>query len=125
AFAPELQAPVGARIFGRARCNTHRLGLMASMATHSATGTPPVRLTSFGHGGGCACKIPPGALEDVVAGIVGAPVDEPAGELLVGLDHGDDAAAVRVRANGGDLAVINTSDFFTPVVDDPYDWGRI
>src|SRR5699024_2773881 len=102
-----------------------RLGLMASTATHSATGTPPVRLTSFGHGGGCACKIPPGALEDVVAGIVGAPVDEPAGELLVGLDHGDDAAAVRVRANGGDLAVINTSDFFTPVVDDPYDWGRI
>ncbi len=80
------------------------------------------RLTSYAHGGGCACKIPPDALESVVAGLVGAPVRRPAGTLLVGLDHGDDAAVVQIRA---DLAVINTADFFTPVVDDPYDWGRI
>lgn len=79
------------------------------------------RLTQYAHGGGCACKIPPGELEDVVRGLTkGAPRD-PAGELLVGLDDGDDAAAVLV----GDIALIATTDFFTPVVDDPYDWGRI
>ncbi|WP_019819368.1 selenide, water dikinase SelD [Saccharomonospora saliphila] len=81
-----------------------------------------VRLTQYAHGGGCACKIPPGELESVVSGLVGAAPAHPAGELLVGLDDGDDAAAVRLD---GDQAVIATTDFFTPVVDDPYDWGRI
>ena len=79
-------------------------------------------LTSYAHGGGCACKIPPGELEAVVAGLRGSRPTDPAGELVVGLDDGDDAAVVTVR-NG--LAVIATADFFTPVVDDPYDWGRI
>lgn len=79
------------------------------------------RLTSYAHGGGCACKIPPGELEAVVAGFRARPRD-PIGELLVGLDTGDDAAAVRIE---GGRAVIATADFFTPVVDDPYDWGRI
>jgi selenide,water dikinase len=81
------------------------------------------RLTQYAHGGGCACKIPPGELEAVVAGLVGAvaPVD-PAGELLVGLDAGDDAAVVRLDPA---TALVVTTDFFTPVVDDPYDWGRI
>jgi selenide,water dikinase len=84
-------------------------------------GTAP-RLTQYAHGGGCACKIPPGELEDAVAGLLeGAPLHSEY-ELLVGLDDGDDAAAVRLT---GDLAVIATTDFFTPVVDDPYDWGRI
>jgi selenide,water dikinase len=77
-----------------------------------------VRLTQYAHGGGCACKIPPGELETMVAGL-----EPPAAEeLLVGLDAGDDAAAVRFA---GDSAVVSTADFFTPVVDDPYDWGRI
>ena len=77
-----------------------------------------MRLTQFAHGGGCACKIPPGELEDMVRGLTGiADAD-----LLVGLDDGDDAAAVRI-ADG--LAVLATADFFTPVVDDAYDWGRI
>ncbi|WP_372443032.1 selenide, water dikinase SelD [Mycolicibacterium baixiangningiae] len=80
------------------------------------------RLTQFAHGGGCACKIPPGELEDVVRGLAAAHPQDPVGELLVGLDHGDDAAAVRIA---GDVALIATTDFFTPVVDDPYDWGRI
>jgi len=80
------------------------------------------RLTSYAHGGGCACKIPPGELEDVVAELVGAPVTDPAGELVVGLADGDDAAAVTIRDG---LAVIATADFFTPVVDDAFDWGRI
>ncbi|MCV7315718.1 selenide, water dikinase SelD [Mycolicibacillus parakoreensis] len=80
--------------------------------------TGPGRLTGYAHGGGCACKIPPGELEEAVRGLTG----QAGGDILVGLDDGDDAAAVRV---GEDLAVLATADFFTPVVDDPYDWGRI
>jgi selenide,water dikinase len=86
------------------------------------TTTELQRLTSYAHGGGCACKIPPGELEDAVAGLVGRGPADPAGELIVGLEDGDDAAVVRT-ANGTTL--IATTDFFTPVVDDPYDWGRI
>lgn len=87
----------------------------------STTPVPPpesVRLTSMAHGGGCACKIPPGELEEAVAALSGQRYDH----VIVGLDDGDDAAAVRV---GWDLAVLSTADFFTPVVDDPFDWGRI
>ena len=77
------------------------------------------RLTQYAHGGGCACKIPPGELEDAVKGLIGdTPSDYP---LLVGLDDGDDAAVFRTTAG----AVVATADFFTPVVDDPYDFGRI
>ncbi len=77
-----------------------------------------VRLTQLVKGGGCACKIPPGALESVVSGLpsLGTP------DLLVGLDDGDDAAVVRIDAQ---TAVVATADFFTPVVDDAYDFGRI
>jgi len=77
-----------------------------------------LRLTDYAHGGGCACKIPPGELEDAVRGLIG----QPGAEVLVGLDSGDDAAAVLVRE---DLAVLTTADFFTPVVNDAFDWGRI
>jgi selenide, water dikinase len=87
-----------------------------------ATFAGPVRLTQTAHGGGCACKIPPGELEDVLRDLIGTDPVSPAGDLLVGLDQGDDAAVVRI-ADG--QAVIATADFFTPVVDDPYDWGRI
>ncbi|ETW21124.1 segregation protein A, partial [Mycobacterium gastri 'Wayne'] len=80
------------------------------------------RLTQYAHGGGCACKIPPGELEDVVRGLRAGVPAHPAGELLVGLDNGDDGAAVLIE---GGMALIATTDFFTPVVDDPYDWGRI
>lgn len=79
------------------------------------------RLTQYAHGGGCACKIPPGELEAVVRGLTKAAPRDPVGELLVGLEDGDDAAVVRVDGT----AVIATTDFFTPVVDDAYDWGRI
>ena len=78
-----------------------------------------VRLTQYAAGGGCACKVPPGELERVVAGL---PTGMAGGDLLVGLDHGDDAAAVRIDA---DRAVVATVDFFTPVVDDPRTFGRI
>jgi selenide,water dikinase len=81
-------------------------------------GAPKVRLTQYAAGGGCACKIPPGELEAIVRGL-GA---DPAPDVLVGLESGDDGAVVRV-ADG--VAVISTADFFTPVVDDAYDFGRI
>jgi selenide,water dikinase len=81
-----------------------------------------IRLTQYAHGGGCACKIPPGELERVVAGLtLGGPVD-PAAELVVGLDDGDDAAVVRIAGGQG---LVLTTDFFTPVVDDAYTFGRI
>lgn len=83
-----------------------------------ATSLPRVRLTQYAHGGGCACKIPPGELESLVAGL--APPES--ADLLIGFDDGDDAAVMRVD---GGRAVVATVDFFTPVVDDPYDWGRI
>lgn len=94
--------------------------------TTTATRQDEVRLTQYAHGGGCACKIPPGELEEVVATLTGrTPRTAPAGDLLVGLDSGDDAAVVRLPGGVGERAVVVTADFFTPVVDDPYDWGRI
>ncbi|HET8582145.1 MAG TPA: selenide, water dikinase SelD [Jatrophihabitans sp.] len=77
-----------------------------------------VRLTQYAHGGGCACKIPPGELEDLVRGLAA----DTAPGLLVGLENGDDAAVVAFDA---ETAVVVTADFFTPVVDDAYDFGRI
>jgi selenide, water dikinase len=77
------------------------------------------RLTQYAHGGGCACKIPPGELEETIARLV---PDGPGTDLMVGVEHGDDGAVVRVRP---DLAVVVTADFFTPVVDDAYTFGAI
>lgn len=93
-----------------------------SLDVEQPSGEVTRRLTQYAHGGGCACKIPPGELEGVVAQLANAePVKSPY-ELLVGLKTGDDAAVVRLS---GDTAIISTADFFTPVVDDAYDWGRI
>jgi selenide,water dikinase len=79
----------------------------------------PVRLTQYARGGGCACKIPPGELERAVARLLPA---KPDADLLIGVEHGDDAAVVRISAG---RAVVATADFFTPVVDDAYTFGRI
>ena len=76
------------------------------------------RLTTTASGGGCACKIPPGELEEAVAQLAGQDYEH----VIVGVDDGDDAAAVRLD---GDTAILSTADFFTPVVDSAYDWGRI
>jgi selenide,water dikinase len=84
----------------------------------SLTAPKTYRLTQYAHGGGCACKIPPGELEDVLVGLV----PWTSAELLVGLETGDDAAVVRID---GDQAIVSTVDFFTAVVDDAYDFGRI
>ena len=106
----------------------HCAARAASTYSRGVTRTDPAtpttyRLTSYAHGGGCACKIPPGELEAILAGLSAAPLSGPGiGEMIVGLESGDDAAVVRI-ANG--QAVIATADFFTPVVDDAYDWGRI
>ncbi|MBW8795655.1 MAG: selenide, water dikinase SelD [Streptomyces sp.] len=89
-----------------------------------ATRQASVRLTQFAHGGGCACKIPPGELEEVVSGLTAPSLTGGDSPLLVGLATGDDAAVVGLPGRAG-TAVVCTADFFTPVVDDPYDWGRI
>ena len=78
-----------------------------------------VRLSQLSHGAGCACKLGPGDLAEVL-GMLGRPA-MPA-EVLVAGDTGDDAA---VYALGDGRALVQTLDFFTPIVDDPYDWGRI
>ena len=85
-----------------------------------------VRLTQYAAGGGCACKVPPGELERVLADLPASTAGGTGvGDLVVGLEHGDDGAAVRIEEGPGGRAVIATADFFTPVVDDAYDWGRI
>jgi selenide, water dikinase len=78
-----------------------------------------VRLTQYARGGGCACKIPPGELEETVAMLL---PDGPGSDLMVGVEHGDDGAVVRVSPT---MAIVVTADFFTPVVDDAYTFGRI
>jgi selenide,water dikinase len=81
--------------------------------------SPERRLTSFSHGAGCGCKLGPGQLAEVLAGVSLPP---PPGELLVGTDTGDDAAVWLLPDGRG---LVATLDYFTPIVDDPYDWGRI
>ena len=95
--------------------------------------TASIRLTSLSHGAGCACKLPLSALDELmvslgpgVLGAAGATPEGPsplrAGDLLVGAAEGDDAAVIRLD---DERALVLTTDFFTPIVDDPRDWGRI
>ena len=77
------------------------------------------RLTTLSHGGGCGCKIAPGVLAQILKGAAATPV--PA-ELLVGVETADDAAVYRLN---DEQALVATTDFFMPIVDDPYDFGRI
>jgi len=84
-----------------------------------AVATPPLRLTQFSHGGGCGCKISPGLLRDIIArtGFAMIPKD-----LLVGNETSDDAAVWRINDT---QAIVATTDFFMPIVDDPFDFGAI
>ena len=77
------------------------------------------RLTSLSHGGGCGCKIAPGVLSSILRGTSAMPVPE---QLLVGIETADDAAVWKL--NDGQ-ALVATTDFFMPIVDDPADFGRI
>ena len=79
-----------------------------------------VRLTAFSHGAGCACKLGPADLATVMGHLGPMMAADPA--LLVGTATGDDAAVYRLDER---TALVFTTDFFTPIVDDPYDWGRV
>lgn len=81
--------------------------------------SPEPRLSSLSHGGGCGCKIAPGLLSEILKGTSGLPIPP---ELMVGIETSDDAAVYRLN---DEQALIATTDFFMPIVDDPYDFGRI
>ncbi len=83
----------------------------------NAAGQP--RLTSLSHGGGCGCKIAPGVLAEILKGTTAMPMPR---ELLVGIETSDDAAVYQLN---DEQALIATTDFFMPIVDDPFDFGRI
>ena len=78
-----------------------------------------IKLTSFSHGGGCGCKVAPGVLAEILKNSSGFPIPE---KLLVGIETADDAAVYKLN---DEQALIATTDFFMPIVDDPYDFGRI
>src|SRR6187431_3618536 len=81
--------------------------------------TPPLRLTSFSHGGGCGCKIAPGVLSKILRSSGGGIVPP---ELMVGIETADDAAVYKLN---DEQALIATTDSFMPIADDPFDFGRI
>ncbi len=84
----------------------------------TSTATTPLRLTALAHGGGCGCKLAPSVLQQLLA-------DQPTGaftRLLVGTETGDDAAVWQLD---DETCVVATTDFFMPMVDDPFDFGRI
>src|SRR5438105_9744107 len=78
-----------------------------------------IRLTEFSHGGGCGCKIAPAVLTEILAS---TPIRGLPKELLVGTETADDAAVYKLNDT---QALVATTDFFTPIVDDPFDFGRI
>ncbi len=84
-----------------------------------ADSSAPPRLTSLAHGGGCGCKIAPSVLAELLRGVPAFPASS---DLLVGRETSDDAAVYRLNDN---QAVVATTDFFMPIVDDPFDFGRI
>ncbi|CAN5414691.1 selenide, water dikinase SelD [soil metagenome] len=89
------------------------------MSTPSPTFAATPRLTSLSHGGGCGCKIAPGVLSQILKNTSALPLPK---ELLVGIETADDAAVYQLNEH---QALIATTDFFMPIVDDPYDFGRI
>ena len=94
------------------------LAAMTVPAAPTRPATEP-RLTSLSHGGGCGCKIAPGVLSDILKGMSAMPIPP---ELLVGIETSDDAAVYQLN---DEQALIATTDFFMPIVDDPFDFGRI
>jgi selenide,water dikinase len=80
------------------------------------------RLTALSHGAGCACKLPMATLERLLGSVAQGPAPAGDADLLVGAAEGDDAAVLRLDDR---RALVLTTDFFTPIVDDARDWGRI
>jgi len=95
------------------------LGLSKTYDRMDTTAAPPIRLTEFSHGGGCGCKIAPGVLRELIS--KSSPGLLPK-ELLVGIETSDDAAVYRLNDR---QAIVATTDFFTPIVDDPFAFGAI
>lgn len=91
-------------------------------AHDAPAGAEPVRLTAYSHGAGCACKLSPADLREVLGHVPSLGRQGAVADLLVGTETGDDAAVYRLD---DERAVVLTTDFFTPVVDDARDWGRI
>lgn len=89
------------------------------IAPNKLTPPAPPRLTSLSHGGGCGCKIAPGVLSEILKNSSNLPIPP---QLLVGIETADDAAVYQLN---DEQALIATTDFFMPIVDDPYDFGRI
>jgi selenide,water dikinase len=79
----------------------------------------PIKLTSLSHGGGCGCKIAPGVLQQILAEKAPGVVPK---SLLVGIETSDDAAVYQINER---QAIVATTDFFMPIVDDPFDFGAI
>ena len=77
------------------------------------------RLTSLSHGGGCGCKIAPGVLSEILKNVPQLPFPK---ELLIGIETSDDAAVYQINDS---QAIVATTDFFMPIVDDPFDFGKI
>ena len=88
-------------------------------APNALTSFAVPKLTSLSHGGGCGCKIAPGVLSEILKNSSNLPIPK---ELLVGIETADDAAVYLLN---DEQALIATTDFFMPIVDDPYDFGRI
>jgi len=93
--------------------------MTVSAATPPSTPLDEPRLTSLSHGGGCGCKIAPGLLSEILRGTSSMPIPQ---ELLVGIETADDAAVYQLN---DEQALVATTDFFMPIVDDPFDFGRI
>lgn len=92
----------------------------AAAPTQASSSTGGPRLTSLSHGGGCGCKIAPGVLSEILKSSGAASFVPP--ELMVGIETADDAAVYRLNDT---QALVATTDFFMPIVDDPYEFGRI
>src|SRR4029079_9431254 len=103
-------------VSGRRRYNARHATPEGPM---NAPDLPPVRLTSLSHGGGCGCKIAPARLEQIIAKSGSGILSK---QLLVGTETSDDAAVYQINET---QAIVATTDFFMPIVDDPFDFGAI
>jgi len=120
----DLNQRVRCTSFGKAAALNDRQLVATSNPNRMAMNAPdraPLRLTEFSHGGGCGCKIAPAVLRQILgtAGTSGLPIPK---ALLVGIETSDDAAVFQLNDR---QAIVATTDFFMPIVDDPFDFGRI